>query len=175
MGYRGDILSIAPKLTYTTFTDLAGITIGRIRVDVTRARCGLSGLGSGVRIFLECRRRHRRWRPWMRHVGGLLGLGRALQRREHGDVTLPVVGPLRRWRGAINTGSAPARRYAPICAASTTLANLNGLKSSLMCTGGVFFNGRVPKKGLGGPCGVGLASDGLGLGEPLLEPFDGAP
>ena len=27
------------------------------------------------------------------------------------------------------------------------------MKSSLTCTGGVFLSERVPKKGLGGPCG----------------------
>lgn len=36
--------------------------------------------------------------------------------------------------------------------ASTTLLCLNGLKSSLMCTG-PFLGGLVPKNGFGGPCG----------------------
>lgn len=50
--------------------------------------------------------------------------------------------------------------------ASTTLLCLKGLKSSLICTGGLFFNIRVPKKGLGGPvCTAGSLLLGLGLGE----------
>ena len=51
---------------------------------------------------------------------------------------------------------------------STTLAYLNGLKSSLMWIGGLFLGTFVPKKGFGGPCGVGLdvcRSRGGGRGE----------
>ena len=35
-----------------------------------------------------------------------------------------------------------------------TLWCLNGLKSSLTCTGGAFLSERVPKNGFGGPCGA---------------------
>lgn len=48
------------------------------------------------------------------------------------------------------------------CAASTTLLCLKGLKSSLICTGGLFLIGRVPKNGLGV---VGAESDLLVLGD----------
>ena len=170
MGCWTKIFRTVPKRGCTTTTDLARITIRRVRIDVPRACSGLCGLCSRIRIFLESRRWHRRWRAWMGHVRGLLGLGRCRHGREHGDVTFPAEWPLRRWRGAVKIGLLSTPRNAPICAASTTLLYLNGLKSSLMCTGGVFFNGRVPKNGLGGPWGVGLASDGLGLGELLLEP-----
>lgn len=52
-----------------------------------------------------------------------------------------------------------------------TLWFLKGLKSSLICTGGVRFGRRVPKKGFGGPCGD-AASAGLPFGEDVDDvPF----
>jgi hypothetical protein len=56
-------------------------------------------------------------------------------------------------------------QLAVMCEASATLWYLKGLKSSLMCSGTPFFGARVPKNGLGGPEGVELDSEALGLGE----------
>lgn len=62
--------------------------------------------------------------------------------------------------------------HSRICVGSETLWFLNGLNSSLICSGGPFLGARVPKKGFGGPCGVGLDSAVFGFGD---ADDDGAP
>ena len=109
----------------------------------------LCGLCSGV--FFVARRRYGRRDG--HHDRGAMLRRRMLAGREHLRVSLAAIGPQSSCCPEVSQQGTdtqdPVQLHAPTCDASATLLCLNGLKSSLTCTGVLFLMTRVPKKGLG--------------------------
>lgn len=126
-------------------TDLTRVSIRRVCIYHSVA----AGSG-GVLIFLVWRGRGRRGARWRYMLWHGLCRNRCREGRKHGHVAFATVRPHGGCRD-IHSRCSGLRTHSCllILDASATLAFLNGLKSSLTCTGDPFLRIRVPKNGLG--------------------------